>query len=106
MESTEALEKLRKARLVFAVTPGRSGSKLLARLAGQIRGVQAVHEGAPRMNYVMRGIQGYPEAARWWLESEMYPAIAANLDQRVFLETSHLFCKGFLEPTLELTLTL
>lgn len=56
------------------------------------------------MNYVMRSIQGYPEAARWWLESEMYPAIAAELDQPNFLETSHLFCKGFIEPTLDLGL--
>jgi hypothetical protein len=56
------------------------------------------------MNYVMRSIQGYPDAARWWLESEMYPAIAAELDQPVYLETSHLFCKGFIEPTLDLGL--
>ncbi len=56
------------------------------------------------MNYVMRSIQGNPTAAKWWLESEMYPAIASDLEHPVYLETSHLFCKGFVEPTLELDL--
>jgi len=104
VEKFQALEKLRECRLVFTVTSGRSGSKLLTQLASKIPDIKAVHEGRPRMNYVMRGIQGYPEAAKWWLESEMYPTIAAELDQPVYLETSHLFCKGFVEPTLELGL--
>ncbi len=104
MEELNAIEKLRQHRLVFTVTSRRSGSKLLTKLAGKIPGVKAVHEGRPRMNYVMRSIQGYPLAAKWWLESEMYPSIAAELNQPVYLETSHLFCKGFIEPTLDLGL--
>ena len=104
MESSQALHKLRERRLVFTATSGRSGSKLLTQLARKVSGVRAVHEGPPRMNYVMRSIQSYPDAAKWWLESEMYPAIAAELDQPVYLETSHLFCKGFIEPSLDLGL--
>lgn len=104
MKTFQAIEKLREYRLIFTVTSGRSGSKLLTQLARTIPDIRAVHEGKPRMNYVMRGIQGYSEAAKWWLESEMYPTIAAELDQPVYLESSHLFCKGFIEPTLELGL--
>lgn len=104
MEPSHAIEKLKTHRLVFVITSGRSGSKLLTQLASKIPDVMAVHEGRPRMNYVMRAIQGYSEAAKWWLESEMYPSIAADLNRPVYLETSHLFCKGFIEPTLELAL--
>ncbi|MCW3780880.1 hypothetical protein [Defluviimonas salinarum] len=100
----DAFEKLRAHRLIFTITPGRSGSKLLTALGQCISGVQAVHEGPPRMNYVLRGICDHPPAARWWLESEMFPAIASHLEGTAFFETSHLFCKGFIEPTLDLGL--
>lgn len=99
-----AISKLRGHRVVFTITPGRSGSKLLAALSQCISGVQAVHEAPPRMNYVFRGLCSHPPAAGWWLESEMFPAIAQSLRGKVFFETSHLFCKGFIEPTLELGL--
>ena len=103
-QMSDALEKLQKIRFIFSITPGRSGSKLLTALAQCVDGVSAVHEGPPRMNYLLRTICSHPPAAKWWLETEMFPAIAKDLSSGIYLETSHLFCKGFIEPTLDLGL--
>jgi hypothetical protein len=101
---SDTLENLRDKRLIFAITPGRSGSKLLTALAQCVAGVSAIHEGLPRMNYLLRTICSHPPAAKWWLETEMFPTIAKNLSSDIYFETSHLFCKGFIEPTLDLGL--
>ena len=64
------LTSLRAKTLVFTVTAGRSGTKLLATLLAECMGVDAEHEPAPRPNYVLRSIINAPEAASWWLLSE------------------------------------
>lgn len=56
------------------------------------------------LNFVMRGVCNYPQAALWWLKGEKLPAIARSLTQSSYVETSHLFCKGFIEPMLDLGL--
>jgi hypothetical protein len=101
---SDEIAKLAHKRLVFTVTSGRSGSKLLTALAKCVTGVSAQHEAPPRMNYVLRAICDHPPAAKWWLATEMFPTIAQSLSSDIYLETSHLFCKGFIEPTLELGL--
>ncbi len=121
----EVLRRLRQTRLFFTVTTGRSGTKLLARLMADCLGVLAEHEAAPMLNYVMRTVQSVPKAARWWLYHEKLPAIAARLEAAgqeavkeagqemgqemgqggpwsAYADTSHLYCKGFLEPLLEM----
>ena len=102
--SLEAVKRLRRTRLIFALTPGRSGSKLLTHLMAGLFDVQAEHEASPRLNFVMRAAQAAPESARWWLFGEKLPAIAERLDGRPYADISHLYCKGFVEPLLQMRL--
>ncbi|MGV6848821.1 MAG: hypothetical protein ACWA5A_10790 [Marinibacterium sp.] len=102
-----ARQHLGQARLILTVTPGRSGTRLLAAILGEIPGILAEHEAAPMLNYVLRGVQAEPRAARWWLWSEKLPVVAARLAASgagIYADTSHLYAKGFLEPLLDLGL--
>jgi hypothetical protein len=90
-----------KKQLVFCVTNGRSGSKTLATLFDCLEQVQAGHEPAPSFHLVMRWAQHNAVLAEsFWLFKKL-PAIAAS-NKPIYLETSHLFAKGFLEPLVEL----
>ena len=85
--------------LIFTVTPGRSGTKYLTALLGAIPGVAAHHEPIPDFVAVMRRAQQDPEFAfAFWRDAKL-PAIAAS-DAPIYAETSHLFCKGFVEPAI------
>ncbi|MEJ2117852.1 MAG: hypothetical protein P8Y36_08085 [Alphaproteobacteria bacterium] len=85
--------------LIFTVTPGRSGSKYLAKLLSTIPGVSSHHEPMPDFVSVMRRVQQAPEIAFSFLRHEKLPAIS-EIAEPIYAETSHLFCKGFLEPLL------
>lgn len=110
VDPQEAVRRLRQTRLFLTVTTGRSGTKLLARLMSDCLGVLAEHEAAPMLNYVMRSFQSAPHATRWWLYGEKLPAIAARLAAAApdggpwpaYADTSHLYCKGFIEPLIEM----
>ena len=99
------LEELSDKRLCFTVTSGRSRTKLLATLLCEAADICAEHEPAPRFNYVLRAVLEYPEAAKWWLLAEKLPAIAdLARSHQSYAELSHLTCKGFIEPLIELGL--
>ena len=66
--------------------------------------IQADHEPPPRVNYVLRSLIAAPGSARGWLEAEKLPAIAQRATGRIYAETSHLFCKGLIEPLLDIGL--
>ena len=104
MDIPSLIASLNAKTLVFTVTSGRSGTKLLATLLGECLGIEAEHEAAPRVNFVLRSIINAPEVAAAWLAHEKLPAIAARAKGLVYAETSHLFCKGLIEPILELGL--
>lgn len=88
--------------LVFTVTPGRSGTKYLATLLA-IPGIAAHHEPSPDFVSVLRRAQQNPEVAfAFWRDAKL-PFIA-SLDAPIYVETSHLFCKGFFEPAILLGL--
>ena len=89
------------ARLVFTVTPGRSGTGLLAALLSGLRDTSAHHEPEPHFARSMRSAQLDPDAALEFWEREKLPAIERQPGD-TYVETSHLFCKGFLEPLLAL----
>jgi hypothetical protein len=96
----DILELIRETKtLIFTVTPGRSGSKYLAALLSTVPGVASHHEPSPDFASVMRRAQQDPEIAFSFLRHKKLPAIAEYTDP-VYVETSHLFCKGFLEPLL------
>ncbi len=88
-------------RLIFALTTGRSGTGYLASVFRELPGVRAEHEPEPKFSDVLRDIQSDPEVARtFWLERKL-PAIR-RVAESIYIETSHCFSKGFLDPLLEL----
>jgi hypothetical protein len=85
--------------LIFTVTPGRSGTKYLTALLGSVPGIASHHEPMPDFVTAMRRAQQDPELAFSFLRDVKLPAIAA-MPSAIYAETSHLFCKGFLEPAI------
>ncbi|MBW7851049.1 MAG: hypothetical protein H3C38_11175 [Rhodospirillales bacterium] len=88
-------------RLFFTVTPGRSGTNYLAELLHGIPGITALHEPEPNFVHVLRRVQQDPTVAHAFLRDHKLPAIS-KVETPAYLETSHLTCKGFIEPLLRL----
>jgi hypothetical protein len=101
MQPKEVVNAIKKKRLVFTVTTGRSGTAYLSTILGLAKNVYSVHEPAPEFADLMRDVQGSPEAAAMFFLEKKLPAILA-CSADVYIETSHLACKGFLLPLLEL----
>ncbi len=97
----ELSEKLREKRIIFTVTTGRSGTGYLATVLSHLPNVHAFHEPEPNFVWVMRRAIEKPEVALKFLAYKKLPAIA-ELPYPVYCETSHLFCKGFFHPLLDL----
>lgn len=93
---------LDRKRLILTATSGRSGTKLLTSLL-VAASVDAEHEPSPRINFVLPGMKRAPEFGLQWLVSEKLPTIARR-PALEYVETSHLWCKGLLEPVLALGL--
>lgn len=99
--SPDIVKRVREKRLIFTVTTGRSGTAYLASIFGFAKGVCTLHEPEPEFAEVLRRIQTDPDRARrFWIDKKL-PAIAKN-PAGIYIETSHLACKGFLEPLVEL----
>lgn len=94
-------QKLSRKRLIFTVTTGRSGTKYLARALSRLDGVTSRHEPWPEFSEVMRTVQEDAGVARGFLVERKLPVIAQEKGH-VYIETSHAFAKGFLEPLLAL----
>ncbi len=101
MNKEECIERICQKRLIFSVTTGRSGTAYLASIFGFAAGVYSVHEPEPEYSDVLRVIQNDPAQAQKFLLEKKLPAIL-NSGANIYVETSHLACKGFLEPLLEL----
>jgi len=88
-------------RLIFVMSTGRCGTLYLSKVMGTIPGVVAFHEPEPDFVRVMRPAQHYPQLFyQFWIEHKL-PHIY-NTPGDVYLETSHLFIKGFALPLLHL----
>lgn len=96
--------ELEGKRLIFTVCTGRCGTELLAQRLGQLKGVTALHEPKPGFQSVMRDTQQDERFAIDFWEREKLPAIAETPNP-IYVETTHVFCKGFLEPLLNLGFT-
>jgi len=101
MKQSSVIDTIRKKRLVFTVTTGRSGTAYLAAIFGYAQNVHSFHEPVPEYAKVLRAAQGDPACARRFLLEEKFPEIALD-GTDIYIETSHLACKGFLEPMLDL----
>lgn len=89
--------------LIFTVTSGRSGSSYLSHLLSAVPGVHAEHEPEPNFVHVMRRAQQNAPIAVDFLREQKLPAIA-GIAEPVYAETSHLTCKGFIEPMIRMGL--
>lgn len=89
-------------RCIFTVTTGRSGSAFLTDLLARVDGVVSTHEPRPNFVHCLRLVQLHPELAQEFLLEDKVPAIQQVATGRIYVETSHIFCKGFLEAWLQL----
>lgn len=90
-----------RTQMVFCVSNGRSGTRTLSQLFSCISAAVSEHEGHPGFHWVMRRAQTNPNIARqFWLYSK-FPAVV-SISAKVYVDTSHLFCKGFFEPLIDL----
>lgn len=94
-------EALASKRMIFTVTTGRSGTQYLTGLLQRVDGVAAFHEAHSRFSLIMRYAQEDPALARRFLIDWKLPEIA-SLKEAVYADTTHLFCKGFFEPMIDL----
>ena len=90
------VERLGEKRLVFTLTTGRSGTGYLAAVLNTLPGVTATHEPEPKFSHWMRAVQKNPDVAWYFWGLKKLPAIART-EGFVYIETSHLFGKGFAE---------
>lgn len=97
------LDAVRRKQLVFSITAGRTGTVYLQQLLGLFPETTSLHEPEPAYVSVLRSVQHRPSLAREFLLEYKLPFIAGVTTPR-YAETSHLFCKGFLEPALDLGL--
>ena len=93
---------LSNKRFIFTVTTGRTGTGYLAHLLGIFRDTLTFHEPEPSYVSCMRQAQADRAVARSFLLETKLPVIARQAVRPIYIETSHLFCKGFLEPWLEI----
>jgi len=95
------LDKVRGMNLSFTVTAGRSGTFFLHKLCSLLPDTTSLHEPDPAFHAHLRRIKSDPAFAKEFLLHYKLPWIS-NLPTRNYVELSHVFCKGFLEPLLEL----
>lgn len=94
-------DRVNAMRPVFTVTAGRSGTKLLHKLFGLMPDTLSLHEPAPNFVHAMRHGQSNPDALVTFVRDHKLPFLAAQGVGR-YVETSHLFCKGYAEAFLRL----
>ncbi len=96
---------LKDKRLIFSLNPSRCGTRSLAEMLDTVPGVTAHHEPWPDFADVMRIVQADRGTAyRFWLEQKL-PTMLSLLERvgtSTYVETSHVFGKGFLGPLLDL----
>ena len=103
-EPVELLPKLHNMNLVFTVTAGRTGTFFVHKLFSLLPDVTSEHEPQPFFHSFLRQTIEDPIFATKFMLYYKLPFIA-NLHTPNYIELSHVFCKGFLEPLLELNIT-
>lgn len=96
------MSKLLNKRVIFTVTTGRSGTHYLTRILRYLKDVDVYHEEAEHsFSKHLRAVQREPRKAEDFLRDYKIPFIN-ECQASTYIETSHLFCKGFFESFLEL----
>jgi hypothetical protein len=94
------LARLKDMKLYFTVTSGRSGTAFLADYIGKLGHTCSMHEPVPQFHPHMRQALYDRDLARAFWIHQKAPTIVA-MGVRSYVETTHLLCKGFLEPLFE-----
>ncbi len=94
-------KELQNKNLIFTLTTGRSGTGYLATILNMIPDIAAFHEPEPKFTHWMRQVQTQPDIAWYFWVLKKLPHIA-RLPESIYLETSHLFGKGFVEALITL----
>lgn len=98
--SRELNQKLNQKRFIFTITTGRSGTQYLSKMMSLLS-VTSDHEGHPRFSDHLAKVQFNQELAyKFWVEEKL-PHIAST-PHPYYVDLSHLFCKGFVEPLLDI----
>jgi hypothetical protein len=97
----QVVDQANAKRPVFTVTAGRSGTKFLQKLFALLPDTASFHEPSPNFVHAMRHGQTNPAAVVDFVRDHKLPFIAAQSEAR-YVETSHLFCKGFAESFVRL----
>jgi len=84
-------------RLVFTITSGRSGTMLLSKLLNICPNVNAKHEPEPTFSDAYYYKRDFKE----FLLEEKLPKMLKS-EEKIYIETSHIFCKWFLKPAVKL----
>ena len=100
-EAIPEVEALSDKRLIFCLTSGRSGTRFLTDILTLLKNTSVNHEPKPAFHDVMREVQTNPPLATTFLLQTKLPHIALQ-PEPTYIETSHVFCKGFVEPLLDL----
>jgi hypothetical protein len=88
--------------LIFSINPGRCGSGYLTTLLNYHPEVLSLHEPKPDFAEVMRPGQNNPLLLQKFMLEEKLPWIERQ-PQKFYVETSHLFGKGFFEALDEIS---
>lgn len=88
-------------RIVFTITNGRSGSEYLSSLVDCVDGVVGRHEPAPYFQDLFRDAARSDWLAKEFLLTQKLPKIKEEQCE-LYIETSHLFGKGYFDAMLEL----
>jgi hypothetical protein len=91
-------------KVIFTITTGRSGTKYLANLFRVAKNAESFHEPLNEIQY-LRQIQktGDTSIAKKFVLDEKIKFIGMTVknNDKVYIETSHLICKGYLEYLIE-----
>ncbi|MCZ6680586.1 MAG: sulfotransferase domain-containing protein, partial [Candidatus Poribacteria bacterium] len=100
----ELLARLASKNIVMVISPGRCGTEFLQKLLALVPDVFAAHEQEPNFETVLSRLRRNPWLAIEFCRESKLPFIA-SCSERNYVETSHLFGKGFFEAFLNLGLS-
>jgi len=101
MDLQKLINNVNQKKIIFTVTPGRSGTTLLTRILEILPDTASFHEEYPGYDHVLRYVQTNPAMALQFIVNSKLPHIV-NTNCKIYAETSHVLCKGFLEAYIKL----
>ena len=100
-KTKDIIKKIQEKNITFTVTTGRSGTGYLSEILNYSAKITSLHEPHPKFNNNFEFLKKNPDAIKDFLLNEKLPSILAYQSD-IYIETSHLFCKGFLEPLMKM----